>query len=177
MSRSQYPGDPPGDARSGARRAALHLLLGALATLAGWLLIVLLEAVRPTPAGGRTAPLLYMITVFPFFGFAVAEWLALAGTARRHLTVELGLLTAFAFARLLLGVPASGHIMMMAWFLLTVWRFTPRALALIEATLALVALGGYLWAKLVLWDDTFTPISGALLGAAVWASARWLERR
>lgn len=153
------------------------MALGTLATLAGWLLIVLLEHVRPTPPGGRTAPFLYMITVFPFFGFAVAEWWALAGTARRHVTVELGLLTAFAFARLLLGVPASGHIMMMVWFLLTVWRFDPRALAWVEAALAIAALGGYLWAKLVLWGDLLTPITGALLGAGVFATARWLERR
>ncbi len=177
MSRDEHSSAELNAALPGARRAALHAALGMLATLAGWLLIVLLEQLRPTPPGGRTAPFLYMITVFPFFGFAVAEWFALAGAARRQLTIELGLLTAFAFARLLLGVPASGHIMMMVWFLLTVWRFGPPALVRVEAVLAVAALGGYLWAKLVLWGDVLTPITGALLGAGVWASARALERR
>lgn len=162
---------------SPTRRVALHLACGALATLAGWLLIVLLEELRPTPPGGRTAPFVYMITVFPFFGFAVAEWLALTGTARRYFTVELVLLTVFAFARLLLGVPASGHTMMMVWFLLTVWRFSPRLLVRAEALLAVAALAGYLWAKLALWGDWTTPWAGALLGTAVWAMARRLEGR
>lgn len=177
MSSDVRPAVAVAGAFSPTRHAVLHAALGALATLAGWLLIVLLEQIRPTPPGGRTAPFLYMITVFPFFGFAVAEWFALAGAARRRFTMELGVLTVFAFARLLLGVPASGHIMMMAWFLLTVWRFSPRALVVTEALLAVSALGGYLWAKLVLWGDWTTPWTGALLGAAVWATARRLERR
>ena len=119
-----------------------------------------------------------MITVFPFFGFALAEaWLERGTAAGRILLAELGLLTLLAFARLFAAIPASGHVMMQVWFLCGMRQVSPPGLRVVELILAGVALLSYGGIKLFLWGDLVSPGLGALFGVLVYLAARRLPWR
>ncbi len=116
----------------------------------------------------------YMVTVYPFFGFAVAE-LTLLGW-NRVTAAQVAALTVLAFARMAAAIPASGHIMMMVWFLLAMRQVEPAVLRRAELALAVVALAAFLVVKLLFWQDFVSPALGAVLGALVYLP-RWLAAR
>lgn len=156
-------------------RVVRHAALGALATLGGFVLYLVFPLVFPTGHSGHRPPMAYMIPVYPFFGFAVAELWSRRPTAAA--LAQLAALAVLAFARMLATIPASGHIMMMVWFVLAVRTVEPPRLRRAELALGVLALVGFLVVKLVFWRDYVSPALGAVLGVAIYGAGWAVERR
>lgn len=124
-----------------------------------------MPVVRASYATEHTAPFVYMISAFPFFGVLCGEAVDRVRRDRargRVLVVQIVVMGLFAVARLGLQVPLSGHILLQVFFVASVpgladglrgrWAY---------GVIGWGVLAVLLWTKLVLWHDFVTPSTGA----------------
>ena len=152
-------------------------LLGAgLATLAAGAALWLLPETPPARAPyGRPhqVPVLYMLSAFPFFGALLGEALLRVRQRTRRpaatrLLAQIAALSALAVLRLSTGFPASGHIVLLVFFVAEAPRFRPGHTGRAWALAGWIGLAAMLLIKMALWEDVTTPSLGAALGLLVW---------
>lgn len=110
------------------------------------------------------APFLYMLSAFPFFGALVADGID-AGWRKRSWSVlaPIGVCAVLGVLRLALGLPVSGHALLLGYFsVVSAWQ-VPRWLAHLEVVAAMVCLAAIGTLKIAVWDDWQTFVFG--LGA------------
>jgi len=129
----------------------------------------------------QTAPFWYMLTPFPVLGLLVGEVLAaFAGAgARRSATAQaaaIGALVLLSHLRLTLGLPISGHALLLAYFVLRRAWPQPQGCTRrwVELGLGAALLTMTAWVKLAWWRDWLTLGAGVALGAALYGVQRWL---
>ena len=180
--REQNTGHRPDSARSDWQA---HLLGAALVTGAGlgWLLLAgPMPVVRGTTPLDTDVPLSYMIVAFPFLGIllaGVADRFRSPGGRRQGLVllVQTGLVCLLSALRLKYRLPISGHLLLLAFFLLYGVGSARSALRLGELLAGGVVFLALLAVKLAAWNDWLTPAVGIGLAVLIWLAGKLYERR
>src|SRR5262249_6391355 len=87
------------------------------------------------------APFLYMLSAFPFFGVLIAD--AISAVAHKRLLTTFGPIAAcsvLALLRLAIGIPVSGHALLLGYFVVVSWWQLPLWLAHVETVLAILCI-------------------------------------
>lgn len=164
-------------------RAGLHIGCAAVATGIGatglWIHGPLPVTVTHY-ALEHVAPFWYMLAAFPFYGALAGEalWHRREGHRRDAgvLAAQLLALGLLGMLRLVLRVPISGHVMLQGFFVAELHRAPAGRLRQVELVAGFAGLAGFLWIKLVEWQDWITPPAG-LAAAAFVAGAGAIARR
>ena len=126
----------------------------------------------------------YMLSAFPVFGMLLADLAACWGIYRlRFATLELGsmvvLLAVLATIRLSLVIPMSGHVLLLAYFILrrVLVPTPPNRLRWIELGIAVTLYLVIVYLKVFLWGDLLTPAMGTGVGFVLAAVSWGLLRR
>lgn len=154
-----------------------HLLFAVGFTIAGiaWLLIKgPTQVVRGTVPLDVKAPFSYMVTAFPFLGILVADALGLWRLALKWaslvLMLQVGCICFLSVVRLMYRLPISGHVLLVAFFILYSVGTRRSLVSTIETLIAVVALCVLLTTKLIAWSDWQTPTIAMAIAATLWMS-------
>jgi len=154
-----------------------HLLCTVSFTIAGvgWLLVKgPTQVVRGTVPLDIEAPFSYMVTAFPFLGILVADALALWRLATKWaslvLILQVGCICFLAVVRLLYRLPISGHVLLIAFFILYSLGTRRALVRTIETLVAAAAFCVLLVTKLIAWSDWQTPAIAMAVAATLWMS-------
>jgi hypothetical protein len=152
------------------------LLCTALGAAALWLYGPM-PVSEPSYAIPHRASFAYMLAAFPFFGVLCGElWLRwrMKSTDAPILLIQMSGLSLLAVARLIGGLPVSGHVLLQVFFVVEAFRFqAQRSLWVLFGALGLLWL---LKVKIGDWGDWVTP-SGGMFCAAILLIAGALARR
>ncbi len=150
-------------------RPGLHALVAALCTAVGAIALWLkgpMPVVAVSYAKSHTAPFLYMVSAFPFYGalWGEALWRWRHGEPHRVFVAQLLVVGALSAARLVFQVPISGHVLLQVFFCCAVLDLPRGTVRRVELLVGLAVLVALLWTKLFAWADFVTP-SAAVVAA------------
>ncbi len=159
------------------RLPQIHLLCAVSFTIAGvgWLLVKgPTQVIRGTVPLDIEAPFSYMVMAFPFLGILVADALALWKLATKWaslvLILQVGCICFLSIVRLTYRLPISGHVLLIAFFILYSLGTRRALVRTIETLVAVVAFCVLLATKLIAWSDWQTPAVALAVAVTLWMS-------
>jgi len=117
-------------------------------------------------------PPLYMIPIFLPYGFLIGEiiWIWKEKQNRKNyviLLIECGVVGLVSFIRYIIGIPFSGHAILISFYLLH-HALNNRFHYRIRFLIGIVVLCITAIYKIFLWEDSITFLLGTLLGIILW---------
>lgn len=127
------------------------------------------------------SPPLYMIPIFLPYGILIGEVIWLWNEKKESnicpiLLIECIFVTIFSFARYVIGIPFSGHTIILFFYLShqAISNKFQHPLRLLIGITVLIITMIY---KIFLWDDPITFLLGALLGFILWLPEFLYQRK
>lgn len=141
-----------------------------------------MPVVRGTMPLEAKAPFLYMLSAFPFLGILAADiLLALREESGKPgallLMVQAGAIVLLSAIRLQWRIPVSGHVLLLAFFVLRSWSLRDSSLHKREMWIGLIVLMVLTGVKLLAWHDWVTVVWAIGIACVIWLAGLLTGRR